>query len=217
MATLVAIGGESGTGKSTSIRSLPADSTALIKIVEKTLPFRGGLNFPSVVTDNAENIRGWIRRIKANPKIKVCVIDDFQYLMANEYMSSILEPKTKDSEFQKYKSIGFNAWSVIREAQNCRPDQVFFFLSHTETDLNGFTRLKTIGKVMEDKITLEGLFTLCLNTAVHTEKQHPERYVFQTQNNGANRTKTPIEMFDAEEIPNDLNLVYNTIISYYGG
>jgi hypothetical protein len=217
MATTAMILSESGMGKSTAIRNLQVENTAIINVLGKPLPFRGGDKFITRISDKPEIIKQILAKINEAQQIKVVVIDDFQYIMANMYMESLLDKKTKDSEFQKYKEIGHSAWSVIREAQKMRNDMVIFFLSHTEIDQNGKTKCKTIGKMLDEKVTLEGMFTIVLNGVIHMDRPIESRYCFQTQNDGNNTTKSPMGMFDQEEIPNDLNVVYESIKSYYGG
>lgn len=218
MATTVMILGESGTGKSTAIRTIPVDQTAIIKVIGKPLPFRHGNQYKHIVSDSAQKIISTMRTISEKRlNIRYIVLDDYQYIMSNSYMKSLLEKGGKDSEFQKYKQIGYDAWSVINAAQALREDMIVFVLAHTDTDVNGRTKCKTIGKLLDEKITLEGLFTVVLNTHMHADRVNGERYVFQTQNNGANTTKSPMEMFDTAEIPNDLKLVADAINNYYGG
>lgn len=218
MATTVMILGESGTGKSTAIRTLPVEETAIIKVIGKPLPFPNGKQYKGVTTDSAAEIIKTMRTIsEKRPNIRYIVIDDYQYIMSNEYMKSLLEKGGKDSEFQKYKSIGYNAWSVINAAQALRENMIVFVLAHTDTDVNGRTKCKTIGKLLDEKITLEGLFTVVLNTHMHVDKVNGERYVFQTQNNGMNTTKSPMGMFEKEEIQNDLMFVAESINNYYRG
>jgi hypothetical protein len=215
MAITVMILGESGTGKSTAIRTLPVDNTLIINVLGKPLPFKGSAKFKTWTTDQAQQIVATLDKVnKKREEIKYIVIDDYQYLMSNEYMSSLLEKGSKDSEFQKYKSIGYNAWSVIRKAQSMRPGIVVFFLSHIDTDQNGRQKCKTIGKLLDEKITLEGMFTVVLNTEMQ-DTGDGWKYSFATQNNGHNSSKSPMGMFEQRIIDNDLNLVANAIEQYY--
>jgi len=220
MAKTVMIQGDSGTGKSAALRNLEKEKTVLVNILGKPLPFKGGNLIDSITTDEPKKIDDALLKISNSEKRKekqIIIIDDFQYIMANMYMKSLLDPRTKDSEFQKYKEIGYAAWNNIRTAQSLRDDIIVFFLTHTEIDSNGRTKCKTIGKMLDEKIVLEGMFTIVLNTIIHPDKQGDERYCFQTQNNGNNTTKSPMGMFETEEIPNDLQIVVNAIKSYYGG
>ncbi len=217
MATTVMILGDSGTGKSASLRNLDKKKSALLNVLGKPLPFKGGDKFHTVTNDDPKGLNNLLLKLNERKEKQIVVIDDFQYVMANMWMKSLLDPKTKDSEFTKYKEIGHSAWTLIRTAQTMRKEMIVFFLAHTETDINGRTKCKTIGKMLDEKIGLEGMFTIVLNTIVHQDRPMAERYCFQTQNNGSNTTKSPMGMFDAEEIPNDLQIVVNAIQTYYGG
>lgn len=217
MAKLVMIIGESGTGKSTAMRNLDMAKSALISISGNPLPFRGGEAFPKIVSDDPKVICQKLTSINKRDDKKVIVVDDFQYLMANMWMRSLLDKKTKDSEFSKYKEIGYHTWTIIRTAQQMKNEKIVIFLAHTNVDESGTTRCKTVGRLLDEKIVLEGMFSIVLNTVVHNERQVSDRFYFQTQNNGHNTTKSPMGMFYDEEIPNDLQLVVDSINSYYGG
>jgi energy-coupling factor transporter ATP-binding protein EcfA2 len=206
----VLILGESGCGKSTSIRNLNTDDTVIIQPVKKRLPFRNTFTDMTKeggqikATDSAEMI---IKMITGAAKAgkKVFIIDDFQYVMANEFMR-----RSKEKSYDKFNDIGFNAWSIINHAQSVAGDMRIYFMSHVETDLAGKTKIKTIGKMLDEKITLEGMFTIVLGANVSDGK-----YTFSTQNNGSNTVKSPMEMFEELNIDNDLQMIDNTIIEYY--
>jgi hypothetical protein len=206
----VLILGESGCGKSTSIRNLNTDDTVIIQPVKKRLPFRNTFTDMTKeggqikATDSAEMI---IKMITGAAKAgkKVFIIDDFQYVMANEFMR-----RSKEKSYDKFNDIGFNAWSIINHAQSVAGDMRIYFMSHVETDLAGKTKIKTIGKMLDEKITLEGMFTIVLGANVSDGK-----YTFLTQNNGSNTVKSPMEMFEELNIDNDLQMIDNTIIEYY--
>jgi len=206
----VLILGESGCGKSTSIRNLSPDDTVIIQPVKKRLPFRNDFTDMTKeggqikATDSAEMICKMITGAAKAGK-KVFIIDDFQYVMANEFMR-----RSKEKSYDKFNDIGFNAWSVINHAQGVSGDMRIYFMSHVETDLSGKTKIKTIGKMLDEKITLEGMFTIVLGANVSDGK-----YTFATQNNGSNTVKSPMEMFEDLNIDNDLQMIDNTIIEYY--
>ena len=223
MATTVLIIGESGTGKSRSIVNLPPQSTAVINVIGKALPFAGwkakftplnsadgtGNMFRS---DESEAIIKTIKYIDEKRKdVKVLVIDDFQYVLANEFMR-----RSSEKTYQKFTDIANHAWEVIWQLTLCREDLVCFVLSHAETDAEGKTKMKTIGKMLDEKITPEGMFTVVMNTAVeHTDDKNV--YWFETQNNGHSTSKSPEGMFETFRIPNDLRAVYTAIKKYEGG
>jgi len=203
--------GESGTGKTASLRNLKAAETLLIQIVKKPLPFRSpdwgywdkeAKTGNIIVSDNWEFI---LKAIKSTSK-KIIVIDDFQYVMANEFMR-----RSEEKGFDKFSDIGRHAWEIFM-AVNKLPDDVrVYILCHTQTDEQGGIRLKTIGKLLDDKITPEGLFTIVLRTSVSDGA-----YTFTTKNNGRDTVKTPIGLFESERIENDLNQVDQEIQNYYG-
>ena len=206
----VLILGESGCGKSTSMRNLNPNDCFLIQPVKKLLPFRNEFKPMSKeggqikATDNTQMI---IRVIDGAVKLgkKMIIIDDFQYIMANEFMR-----RSKEKSYDKFNDIGFNAWRIINHAQSVDSDIRVYFMSHVETDMNGKTKIKTIGKMLDEKITLEGLFTIVLGASVSDSK-----YTFTTQNGGSDTLKSPMGMFDDLHIDNDLKMIDDTIIEYY--
>jgi len=207
--------GESGTGKSTSIRNLNPDSTFILNVINKTLPFKGALKkfYPSTkekkgnmyATHDPEKILELIERIDKNaPNIKTLIIDDFQYVMSYDYL------KCEDKGFTKFDTIAKNMWKIIREIESTREDLTTIFLSHSELDSNGQTKFKTIGKMLDDKIIIEGLFSFVFNSIYHEDN-----YWFVTNNEGVYKSKTPMGMFEKKFIPNDLQYVIEKIDQYY--
>lgn len=206
----VLILGESGVGKSTSMRNLPVDGAVIAQPIKKPLPFRS--NFSCMTkdggqikaTDNSEVIcRVMTAAAKAGKK--QFIVDDFQYVMANEFMR-----RSKEKSYDKFNDIGYNAWSIIQHAQALESDMRVYFMAHTETDMSGKTKIKTIGKMLDEKITLEGMFTIVLGAQVSDGN-----YTFTTQNNGSNTVKSPMGMFEEMHIENDLKMVDDTICEYY--
>ncbi len=217
MANITLIMGESGTGKSTSIRNLVAKETFIINVLDKPLPFKGfKKNYVAATkeapegnyfaADNHAHILKIIKHInETRPDIKNVIIDDFQYIMANEYMR-----RATENGFSKFTEIGQNAWRIASESQKCRDDLYFFILSHTELDNAGRYKCKTIGKMLDEKITLEGMFTCVFHSIVRDGK-----YKFLTQNDGSHIAKSPLEMFEDQAIDNDLLSIKNKMIEYY--
>lgn len=203
MSTGILILGESGSGKSASLRHLVASDCALIQCIPKRLPFSGAKAWAArtVVTDKAPAIINAMRKAKS----KVIIIDDFQYLMANEFMR-----RASEKGYEKFTEIGHSAWSVLNAAHELAPDVRVYVLSHTEQTDTGRTKMKTIGKMLDDKVTLEGLFTIVLRATVSDGAHH-----LATRNSGNDTVKAPMGLFDDEFIDNDLAAVDRRICDYY--
>jgi len=201
MALAVLILGESGTGKSASLRNFKKGEIAYINVTGKPLPFRN--DFGTLVTDKYADIKTALLGMKAPS----AVIDDAQYLLANEFMR-----RSGELGYQKFTDMAKNYWSLIAETitRDMPADKIVYLLSHIERDQNGNEKVKTIGKLLDEKITVEGLFTIVLKTHVEDGK-----YTFFTQNSGFDTVKSPIGMFPDFEIDNDLKLVDNTIREFY--
>jgi hypothetical protein len=208
MSIVTMILGQSGTGKTASLRNMQADNTLLIKVLDKPLPFRakewknltkdGGNVFAS---DHYGHIISAIQKTTRD----IIVIDDYNYLMTGEYMR-----RSAETGFAKFSDIGNHAWAVIDAACKLPAGKRVYIMAHTQTDDFGREKIKTIGKLLDDKVTLEGLVTICLKTVVQDGK-----FYFSTQNNGADTVKSPIGLFDSSLIENDLNAVDTAISDYY--
>jgi hypothetical protein len=216
MATNILIMGESGTGKSTSISGLEPSETFVINVLDKPLPFKAyrrnykklteeGGNY--YATDNAELIIKLINRIvNKMPHVKNVIIDDFQYVMANEFMR-----RAQEKGFAKFTDIGHNAWNIIQHCSNAPEYLSFYILSHTEQNDAGKAKCKTIGKMLDDKITIEGMFTIVLHSLIVDG-----RYKFLTQHDGYHIAKSPAGMFEETLIDNDLSTVKAKMNEYFG-
>ena len=208
--------GQSGTGKTASLRNLDPEHTLLIQAVKKPLPFRSSSwayfdkdKTPTgnvFVTDQAQTI---IKLMKGT-KRSVIVLDDFQYILANEFMRRVLDKEQGNAAFAKYNEIAHNAWSILMAASQLSDDKRVYILGHTQEDDSGRIKAKTIGKLLDEKITIEGLLTIVLRTAVINGQ-----YLFSTKNNGADTVKAPMGLFEDEHIENDLAAVDAAIWSYY--
>lgn len=212
MAILTMILGESGTGKTTSLRNLPPKETILIQSVKKPLPFKSAEWKPCskenpqgsiYTTDNSTTICQMLKRLPDEKQI--VVLDDFQYIMANEFFR-----RSDEKGYEKFTEIGRHVFDVIEAAQNMPDDKRIYFLWHTETDPFGKVKAKTIGKMIDEKYTPEGAFTICLKTHVSQGV-----YQFSTQNSGNDTVKSPIGMFSDCLIDNDLNNVDDAICEFY--
>ena len=203
--------GESGTGKSASLRHLDPDKTLLIQTIRKPLPFKSTHWKPVTKADPSGSVfvcdqSHIICQAMLRTSREIIVIDDFQYLMANEFMR-----RSEEKGFDKFSEIGRHAWDILSVASNLTPSSRVYILGHTQTDEQGRIKAKTIGKLLDEKITIEGMFSIVLRTTVING-----RYLFCTQNNGQDTTKSPMGLFDAEHIDNDLAAVDSAIKNYYG-
>ena len=144
-------------------------------------------------------------------KKEIIVIDDFQYLLANEFMRRVTDVETGNAAFAKYNEIARHAWDVLMTASSLPDHKRVYILSHTSTDDFGKTKIKTIGKLLDEKIVMEGLVTIVLKTVVQNGN-----YLFSTRNSGADTVKSPLGLFDEELIDNDLATVDASIFNYYG-
>ena len=195
----VLIMGESGSGKSCSLRNFNEQDVGIFNVASKPLPFRKKLKVINGATYQT------IINSLAKSSLKRYVIDDSQYLLAFEFFD-----KAKDTGYGKFTDLALNFKSLIDYVIKETPsDCIVYFLHHTETTDNGKIKAKTIGKLLDEKLTVEGLFSIVL-----LAKTDGKRYYFETQSDGYTTAKSPMEMFD-REIDNDLAFVDKTIREYY--
>ncbi len=192
--------GESGTGKSASMRNFKNDEVALVNVAAKPLPFQGKFD-ETINSDSYRQIKKFIKESFA----EVVVVDDAQYLMSNEFMR-----RASERGYDKFTEIGVNFWDLVRSVVELPEKKIVVFMAHIERDVNGNEKIKTIGKLLDEKITVEGMFTIVLKTTVSDGK-----YGFLTQNSGHDTVKSPIGLFDALEIDNDLKAVVSSVKKYY--
>ena len=199
MGTVVMIYGQSGTGKSSSLRNFEPNQVGIINVSGKPMPFRKKL--PYIATDDYTRIMNTLHAAKA-PSI---VIDDATYLMVDEFMRNAKTPG-----YQKFTDMAKNFFDLIEIARRLPDEKIVYFIGHSDRDPEGNEKFKTIGKLLDEKVTLEGKFTIVLKTVVQDGK-----YMFQTHNSGADTVKSPIEMFKDDLIDNDLAAVDRVIREYY--
>ena len=202
MGVPVLILGESGSGKSTSLRNFSKDELVIYNVAGKPLPFRGGSEF-----NHADNVTySQIMANMAKKKFKCYVIDDSQYLLAFELFGRVAE-----KGYDKFTELAVHFYTLIRfVVQEMPADCIVYFLHHIE-DIDGKLKAKTIGKMLNEKLTVEGLFSIVLMA-----KNIDGKHVFLTQSDGRDTVKTPMEMFSEPEIDNDLKAVDSAIREYYG-
>ncbi len=195
--------GRSGTGKSFSIRNFNKGEVGIVNVQGKILPFKGSGKLDIVNTDNSAEIVKAIELM--SKKYKAIVVDDFQYVMANEFMR-----RATERGYDKFTEIARHAWDIANVVQKLPADVIVYIMCHTDTDQDGFEKLKTIGRLLDEKIVLEGMSTIVLKTAVSDGE-----YMFLTQNSGKDTVKSPSGMFLTYAIDNDLKYVDEKIRNYY--
>tara|TARA_R110000868_G_scaffold14426_4_gene67213 strand:+ start:27751 stop:28416 length:666 start_codon:yes stop_codon:yes gene_type:complete len=220
MAEVVAIAGESGSGKSTSIRDLNPEETYLINTSGKNLPFKGSAKLYNVEKKNYYEPKGILdvlNKLKVvsdkAPHVKQIIIDDSNYLQTFNMMDKALE-----TGYTKFTLLARDIVTLIQEAKKLRPDLIIYYITHTETVMDGDEisgyKLKTIGKMLDNQVVMEGLFTIILYAYIET-KGDDSTYYFLTNKVGRMPAKSPNEMFAEKKIPNNLQLVSDTIREYY--
>lgn len=217
MSNTVLVIGQSGSGKSTSLRHLDPKSTFIINVLDKPLPFKAyrknyhactkqnkqGNYFTS---DNWEQVVRCIDMVnKEKPEVTTLIIDDWQYILAHEFMRRVSE-----KGFDKFSELANHGWSTINACLGTRSTLTNFILAHSDVDSTGRSKCKTIGKMLDEKITIEGLFT----TVLHSRVVDGE-YKFQTQYDGEFLAKSPMGMFEDHLIPNDLVSVKDAVENYF--
>lgn len=226
-AETILILGESGRGKTTSLRNLNPDETFIISTTSKPLPWRGWKkNY--IKFDPKTNPEGnWCQCSKSTtlttiikyisskrPEIKNIVVDDLQYAMAFEFMD-----RRKEKGFDKFNDIGGDFTDLLRVTDSIRDNIKLIFTAHSENvgdAVNEYWTLKTIGKMVKEKITPEGLFTYVFHALVENGDNGME-YKFLTNTNGTHVAKTPLGMFEELKIDNDLNEIIEVIDQYNSG
>ena len=197
----VLILGESGSGKTSSLRNFEEDEVFVINVAAKPLPFRKKLL--TYKSKDFNLICKTISKVSCN----CYIIDDSQYLMAFE-----LFDKAKETGYNKFTDIAVHFKQLIDTVVNTAPDDtIVYFLHHIEqSEINGKIKAKTVGKMLDNQLTLEGLFSVCLMARTDGKK-----HWFETQSDGLTPTKSPMEMFETMEIDNDLKVVDDTIRQYW--
>lgn len=202
----VMILGESGSGKTYSIRNFDPEKVGIFSVRKGTLPFPEGKNFKIVKKADYDVIYKMLRMINDKTKTRTYVIDDSQYLMVNEYFR-----KANDAGYQKYTSIGKNFSDLLEFIAYQVPDDVIvYFLHHTQQTGDGKVKAKTVGQMLDNYLTLEGCVDVCL-----LAQTDGSSHFFLTQSDGSNTAKSPEGLFELK-IPNDLAFVDARIREYWG-
>ena len=191
--------GKSGSGKSASLRNFKKEEIAIANVLGKPLPFKSDLEAPKVDDYNV------ILRAIQNTNKKVIVIDDANYLITNEFMG-----KSSVKGFDKYNEMGNNFFNLINGIKNIDGGKTVYLIMHEDIDDEGNVKPKTIGKLLDDKVNIQGMFTICLRSMFDNGN-----YIFRLKTNGQDCVKTPIGLFDTDQMENDLKLVDEKIREYY--
>lgn len=205
MATPVLIIGKSGSGKSTSMRNcIEKEDWNLIRVLNKPLPFKGKINGWS--TDDYQTVM----KCLAQSKAKNIVLDDAGYLITNMFMTKHSSAGSGNGVFTLYNQIGDHFWNLIQYIVKLPEDKIVYVIMHEDTNDFGQIKPKTIGKLLDEKVCIEGMFTIVLRCIEESGK-----HLFVTQSADGAVSKSPIGMFEDLTINNDLLIVEKAIREYY--
>jgi hypothetical protein len=222
MSELIGILGDSGKGKTTSLRNLDPEETVIINVSGKPLPFRGwksdytkGIKEDGnyVETNNAQKIEKILKYIHSErEEIKNVVIDDMQYVQAFEFFK-----RRDEKNYQKFNDIGGHLFDVLNTGRNLREDLKVITTFHPDENGEGLDKkkvFKTLGKMVRQNLTPEGLYTVIFWSDYDPQD---DEYYFETETDGTTPARSPMGMFEQRRIPNDLDAALNTIDEYYQG
>ena len=191
--------GQSGSGKSTSLRNFKGDEVAVVNVLGKPLPFKSDIK-----AGKCDDYATILKAIAKTEK-KTIVIDDANYLITNEFMN-----KSSVKGFDKYNEMGNNFFNLINGIKNIEGGKTVYLIMHEDTDENGNVKPKTIGKLLDDKVNIQGMFTICIRSMYDNGN-----YIFRLKTNGQDCVKTPFGMFDDEQMENDLKKFDEVVREYY--
>ena len=205
MAIPVLIIGKSGSGKSTSLRNCTNNPEwNMVNVLNKPLPFKGKI--PSVVTYDYQQVM----KALAGSKAHSIVVDDAGYLITNYFMKNHSLKGAGNAIFSMYNTLADNFWNLIEFIKKLPADKIVYIIMHEDINEFGDIKPKTIGKMLDEKLCLEGMFTIVLRCV-----QENGKHLFITQADGGAVSKSPMGMFETLEIDNDLALVDKAIRDYY--
>ena len=203
MGVAVLVLGASGSGKSASMRNFKENDVRILNVASKPLPFRNVNKLKKADKATYAMIKD---AVKSGQTLSY-VVDDAQYLMAFESFDKINE-----TGYSKFSAMAKNYEDMLRTIQeDTSPDTIVYIMQHIDKDEDGNIKAKTLGKMLDQQLTIEGLFSIVL-----LAKAEERRHFFVTQSDGTNPCKSPMGMFDEIEIDNDLKMVDDTIREYYG-
>ena len=202
----ILIYGRSGTGKSRSLKNFGEDEITLINVESKPLPFRKRFKY----TINTDQYGKVMEALSKTPS-DTTVIDDAGYLLTNMFMRGHASRGTGSSTFDLYNDIGDSFWKLIKFIKTLPENKIVYIVMHEEQNDNGAVKLKMLGKLLEQKVCVEGMVTIVIRCMCDED-----RHYFRVTNNGADITKAPEDMFGKSEMDNDLKQVDSIIREYYG-
>ena len=191
--------GASGSGKSTSLRNFKGEEVAVVNVLGKPLPFKSDIK-----AGKCDDYATILKAI-ANTNKKTIVIDDANYLITNEFMN-----KSSVKGYDKYNELASNFWNLINGIKNIEGGKTVYLIMHEDTDEYGNVKPKTIGKLLDDKCNIQGLFTICIRSMFDNGN-----YIFRLKTNGQDCVKTPFGMFENETMENDLKEFDEVVREYY--
>ncbi len=214
--TILLLGG-SGCGKSTSLRNLDPKETFIISVLGKRLPFRGAASKYTAIKgwDDKENnlfisdewprVKRCIQNVNNRPDIKTLVIDDFNYIMVNEFMDRV-----EEKGYSKFNEMAQHVHGLVENMGQLRQDLFCAFTMHHELDSDGFYKIKTVGKMLDSTVSLEGMVSAILHAMVVDGE-----YKFLTQRTETHLARSPMDLFKDKYIDNDLNMIINAMRDYF--
>lgn len=205
MGEVVLIYGRSGSGKSRSLCNFGEEEIFLVQTIKKRLPFQKQFKY-TMVSDSVPTIMAQLQKMP----LKVAVIDDAGYLMTNEFMKRHSGGKKGASSFDLYNDIADSFWNLLNSVKALPDDVIVYIIMHEDTNDYGETKLRTIGKLLNDKVCIEGMCTVVLRCVIEGDQHY-----FLTQGTGTDVSKSPEGLFDELKIPNDLKAVDSAIRNYW--
>jgi hypothetical protein len=214
--TILLLGG-SGSGKSTSLRNLDPKETFIISILGKPLPFRGASSRYTPIkdwndmennyfmSDDCERVKNCLRLVNKRPEIQVLVIDDFNYLLVNQFMK-----RATEKGYEKFTEMAKNIHGLVEFMSQMRKELFCVFTMHNELDAMGFSKIKTVGKMLEEKVSIEGMVTATFHAMVVDGK-----FKLLTQRTESHLARSPMDLFKDLYIDNDIDMIIKAMRAYF--
>lgn len=208
MAEMVLLYGRSGSGKTCSARNF--EHLFIVNVNDKKLPFKKLDTQIVWFSKDYEKIKAQMLKASQNGYNSI-LLDDAGYLMTNDFMA---KPSSLvgNAVFTYYDKLGKAYFDLIEFIKYSLPSDVLVYvIMHEDLNDNGYSKLRTIGKQLDEKVCIEGLSTIALRSM-----KRDKRYVFCTNTDGLDITKSPMGMFDEMYIDNDLKIIDDKIRNFWG-